>query len=182
MVRPGAAGRAQAAGAVSRPIGPDDAERAQRAAVALEVRRWRLTPYHERARVIGAGVDCGWLLIEVYSAVGLIEWFDPGYYAPDWHLHNDRERYVELIERFAVEYDPAERPIGIGDVVIWRYGRLFSHGGIVTGDPREPELTGWPWVVHALATSQFVEETYIPGHPLSHRKMRAFTLWPNGAR
>ena len=147
---------------------------AVRGAVVAEARAWIATPYHHRAAVSGAGVDCARLLIEVYSAVGVIEWFDPGDYPPDWHLHRSEERYVAVIERFADEFEPAAEPILPADVVVYRYGRTFSHGGIVTGQPGVSPPTGWPWIVHAFAAAHCVEETSIPGSQLDGRPMRAF--------
>ena len=69
-----------------------------------------------------------------------------------------------------------EHALGLlpGDIVVWRYGRTFAHGGIVTG---------WPMVVHAFAPYRFVAETDVSrpseltllndGKP---RPMRSFRL------
>jgi len=145
-----------------------------RAAVVAEARGWIGTPYHHRANVRGAGVDCARLLIEVYAAAGVIEAFDPGDYPPDWHLHRSEERYVEVIGRFAAEISPDPAQIRPADVLVWRYGRTFSHGGIVTGEPGRAPPTGWPWIVHAFAPSRLVEETRVIGSPLDGRPLRAF--------
>lgn len=123
---------------------------ALRAAVVAEARTWRGTPYHHlgsgeqlRGRQLkGVGTDCAQLLIDVYSAAGVIDWFSTGKYSLDWMMHRDDERYVEIIERFADEFDWTARPILPADVVVWRYGRTFSHGGIVTE---------WPLIVHAFS-------------------------------
>ena len=143
-------------------------EAVERAHVVAEARRWINTPYHHDAALIGVGVDCARLLLEVYSAVGLIDRFDPGRYPPDWHLHRSEERYVDTILRFAVEYDWRAAKIEPGDVVVWRYGRTFSHGGI---------CTDWPRVIHAFAPNMIVEEAYVPGSMMDGREMRAFSLW-----
>ena len=140
-----------------------------RAAVLAEAVRWVGTPYHHGAAVRGAGVDCARLLIEVYAETGQIERFDPGEYPPDWHLHRSEERYVETILRYAREHTPADlRRIGIGDVLAWRFGRCFAHGGIYVGDG---------FVVHAYAPSRIVERTQIKGSMLADRAMRHFSLW-----
>ena len=138
---------------------------AVRAAVVSEARSWIGTPYHHRANLKGAGVDCARLLIEVYAAAGVIGAFDPGDYPPDWHLHRSEERYVEIILRFADELDRRETPLLPADIVVWRFGRTFSHGAIVAD---------WPRVVHAYAADRVVEETDITGTPLATRDMRAF--------
>lgn len=139
-----------------------------RARVVAEARRWVGTPYHHRAAVLGAGVDCAQLLIEVYGDAGVIEKFDTGPYPCDWHLHQSEERYVELILQFADEIDP--RLVESADVVAWKYGRTFSHGAIVTD---------WPRVVHAFAPYLCVDETDITGTALERlgaglRPVRAF--------
>lgn len=140
-------------------------EAMQIAAVIQEARSWIGTPWHHRANVKGAGVDCARLLIEVYANAGVIEWFDPGDYPPDWHCHRSEELFANIVLRFAMEYDPQEVAQLPGDVVLWRYGRCFSHGGIVTR---------WPSVVHAFAPYRMVDETPVPGSPLDGREMRAF--------
>ena len=109
-----------------------------RAAVVAEAIAWLGTPYHHRARIKGVGVDCAQLPIGVYASVGLIEAFDTGDYPPDWHLHRDGERYLSVIARLATEIDPAD--VQPGDVLLFKFGRAFSHGAIVTA---------WPQVVHA---------------------------------
>jgi NlpC/P60 family putative phage cell wall peptidase len=147
---------------------------ALRGAVVAEARRWIGTPYHHRANILGAGVDCARLLIEVYAAAGVIDWFDPGDYPPDWHLHRSEERYVAVIERFAAEFDPVTTPVQPADVLVWRYGRTFSHGGVVTGQPGASPATGWPWIVHAFAAARIVEEACVIGSMLDGRPMRAF--------
>lgn len=111
-------------------------ETEQRAAVIAEARGWLTTPYHHMARVKGGGVDCAQLLIAVYHAAGLVPDFAVGYYPPDWHLHRDRERYLEWVEKCA---HPVARPKS-ADIAIWKFGRTFSHGAIVVD---------WPNVIHA---------------------------------
>ena len=114
-----------------------------RAAIVAEARTWLGTPYHHAARVKGAGVDCAQILVEVYSAAGLIERFDPGYYPPDWMLHRDEERYLATVTRFA---HPVVEPLP-GDVVVYRFGRCVSHGAIVVD---------WPTIIHAYAPDRKV--------------------------
>lgn len=101
-----------------------------RAAIVAEARTWLGTPYHHMGHVKGAGVDCAWLLIEVYSAVGAIERFDPGYYPQDWSLHRGEERYLNFVLERATEVQEPR----LGDLVVMRYGRTFSHGAICIGD------------------------------------------------
>jgi NlpC/P60 family putative phage cell wall peptidase len=122
-------------------------EAEQRAAVVAAARSWIGTPYHHAADVKGAGVDCAMLLVRVYCDLGLVEPFDPRPYTRDWMLHRDDERFLGfLLARAREVSDP--RP---GDVILFRFGRCFSHGGIVAW--RDP-LT----IVHAFAPAQVVLE------------------------
>src|ERR1700744_508533 len=99
-----------------------------RAAAVAAAREWIGTPYHNCADVKGVGVDCGMLLVRVYVDLKLVEPFDPRPYSPDWHLHRSEEKYLgHLLAR--ARSLPRPEP---GDVVLFRYGRCYSHGGVVT--------------------------------------------------
>jgi cell wall-associated NlpC family hydrolase len=92
------------------------------------------------ARVKGAGVDCLTLLAEVYAEAGLVERVPIPHYPHDWHLHQSEERYLNGILYYMHE---VETPLP-GDVVLWKFGRCFSHGAIVVN---------WPDVIHAYVGS-----------------------------
>lgn len=112
-------------------------ESEQRSAVVVEAQTWLGTPYHPRARVKGAGVDCAHILIAVYAAVGLIQDFDPGYYPPDFMMHRGEERYLSWVKKYA---RPVEIPLP-GDIALYKFGRSTSHGAIVVE---------WPSIIHAF--------------------------------
>lgn len=116
---------------------------ALRAAVVAEAETWLRTPYHHRAQVKGGGVDCAQILVEVYAAVGLIDWFDTGEYPADYMLHRDEERYLYWLEQHGRRVETPQP----GDVVVWRFGRTFSHGAIVVE---------WPRVIHAYRKAGMV--------------------------
>jgi len=122
-------------------------ERHGRQAIVEEARRWIGTPYHSSADLRGVGVDCGMLLVRVFVDLGLFEPFDPRPYPQDWHLHRSEERYLGFVLARSVEVRDPE----IADVAIFRYGRCYSHGGIVT---RVDPLT----IVHAFHPAQLVLE------------------------
>lgn len=105
-------------------------ERLQRELVITEARRWLNTPYQHRQHLIGVGVDCAWLLIEVFFAAGLMPLIDPGAYAQDWHLHRSEERYLGWLELFGREIESPQP----GDVAVWQFGRTYSHGAIVVNE------------------------------------------------
>ena len=133
-----------------------------REAVIVEAESWIGTPFHHAARVKGAGVDCLMLLAEVYERVGIIDHIEPPFYVPDWHLHRDAERYMEGLLQYA-------RPIGgppePGDIALFRFGRTFSHGAIVTE---------WPRLVHAYWNLGVVHgDAHL--HPLAQRPVRFFS-------
>ena len=134
-----------------------------RDAVIAEAMTWLRTPYHNNARIKGAGVDCLQLLAAVYEAVGLIEHVDPQY-SPDWHLHHTAELYVDGVLQFADEFE-GEDPLP-GDVVIWRFGRTFSHGAIVVQ---------WPLIIHAYR-GLAVELAEASDGRLRGRPMRSFRV------
>lgn len=104
---------------------------------------WLHTPWHHRARVKGAGVDCAQLLIAVYAEAGLIDEFDTGDYPPDWMLHRSEERFLSFIK-------PHARPVKVplpGDLAVYLVGHCFSHGAIVTD---------WPQIIHASNRDRMV--------------------------
>lgn len=109
----------------------------ERAAVVAEALTWLKTPWHHSAAVKGAGVDCGRLLQAVFTTCGLIDPEEIAPYPKDFHLHSDQEMFLGYVERYFSHVDEAPLP---GDVGLWRYGRVISHGGIVVS---------WPNIIHA---------------------------------
>lgn len=148
-------------------------EAAQRAAVVTEVRKWILTPYHNCADVRGAGVDCGMLIVRVFVDLGLVPPFDPRPYDPDWMLHRDDEKYLSF---FTERCRPVATPRP-GDIALFRYGRSYSHGGVVTEiDPMS--------IVHAYHDAGCVIEERLAQNPTlaePKRKMAFFSIWPKKA-
>lgn len=148
------------------------------AAIVTAARGWVGTPYHHMARVKGAGCDCGQLLVASFAEAREIEDFDPGFYTSDWHLHRDEDRYLALVERYLRRVggdtelplsqrlaDDTSWTLDPADVIVFRVGRCFSHGAIVTS---------WPNIVHAYLPSGIVEEVSILGTPMAARPMRVY--------
>lgn len=71
------------------------------------------------------------LLVRVFVDSGLVPPFDPRPYPPDWHLHRSEERYLGFVFDRCRER-AADEPAEPGDVAVFRYGRCWAHGGIVT--------------------------------------------------
>lgn len=113
-----------------------------RKAVLLEAESWLGTPFEHMQRCKGAGVDCGQFLLGVFHNVGLIPNVKTDYYPRDFHLHRDREWYTELVEQFSRDLAPDEAPLP-ADLVLFRVGRVYSHGAIVVS---------WPRIIHSFVT------------------------------
>ena len=102
--------------------------------IVNEAIRWLRTPWHHRACVKGAGVDCVFLLVGVFNAVGLTKIADGDidYYPADIMLHRNEETVLKIVQRYA---DEVSEPLP-GDVVLWRFGRIYSHAAIVIDYPK----------------------------------------------
>jgi NlpC/P60 family putative phage cell wall peptidase len=101
----------------------------ERAMIVAEARAWLGTPYHHHACLKGIGVDCAMLPIGIWSSAGLLQKFDPGPYPADWHQHRDEERYASIVLTLADEI--AEEVLQPGDLILFKFGRAFSHGAIL---------------------------------------------------
>lgn len=121
----------------------DIVEAAERAAVLAEALTWLGTPFAHRSSVKGGGVDCAQFIRCVFVACNVIPSFDSPVYPSQWHLHRDEQRYIEWIERFAVE-TLVPRP---ATVAIWKFGRCFSHAGILVDEEN---------VIHAFEPTGYV--------------------------
>ena len=114
-----------------------------RNAAIAEARTWLGTPYHHRARVKGAGVDCLLLLHEVYTHSGVFDavGIDPQTiaipeYPADIMLHRNEETYLDGIRQYAAEVDETTP----GNIALWKFGRIYSHAAIIVD---------WPVIIHA---------------------------------
>ncbi len=128
----------------------------QRAAVVAAARAWVGTPYHHMADIKGVGVDCAMLLVRVYCDLALVDHFDPRPYTADWMMHRNEERYLDWVLSRA-RHVPRD-DVGPGDVILFRIGRCFAHGGIVT---RAEPLT----ICHAFMPAGYVIEDEIARSP-----------------
>lgn len=136
--------------------------------LVAEALSWRGTPYHPHARLKGIGVDCANLLLAVYERAGALPHIDPGHYPTGWHLHRNEELFLDWIARVGGrEIERAEaRP---GDIAVWRFGRTYSHGGMLVDDAG--------LVVHAYLDSG-VRQNRLDEEPLASRPVRFFRLLP----
>lgn len=149
----------------------------QRLAVVAEARSWLGTPYHHRAAIRGVGVDCALLLLEAFASAQIIDRFDVDPYTCDWHLHRGEERYLNHVEGFTRRLDlpgeeirhfPKDFSLDPATILMWRVGRTYSHGGIVTT---------WPFIIHSYLPSMIVEEVDVRRTPMAFRPVKAYSAW-----
>jgi len=100
--------------------------------VLKAARGWVGTPYAHNCAIKGVGVDCGRILIEIFTEAGMIERPDCGQYAMNFMVHRGDNQYLEMVERFADEIEQAQALAG--DIAVWRIGRTYSHGALMIGD------------------------------------------------
>lgn len=128
---------------------------------------WLGTPYAHCQRLKGAGVDCAQLPLAVYEAAGVISPTDVGEYPAQWNLHRGEERYLAWLD--ALAHPVAEADLELGDFLVFRFGRTFSHGAIVVGDGL---------IIHAFVRARRVTvDEFLRHEDLCNRERRAFTLW-----
>lgn len=140
-------------------------EAEQRAAIVAEALSWERTPYAGHARIKGVGVDCAMLPALVYEATGYCPEVNPEY-SEQWMQHRDEEIYLAEIKRWAHEIDEAD--LKAGDLVVWRFGRTYSHSAIVI-DP--------PIVLHAVINAGAVVRADMNRDAeLVHRPRRYFSV------
>jgi cell wall-associated NlpC family hydrolase len=141
-----------------------------RAAVVAYSKKWLGTPFRDQADTMGGGVDCAMLIIRCFVDTGILPPFDPRPYPPRWHLHQSRERFLEWVEQFGIQTDEEK----VGNVVVYREGRCFSHGGIIVDNEN---------IVHAAWLRREVIATPIFDIKLTHyptgkvRPRRIYDIW-----
>lgn len=132
--------------------------------VLSEARSWLGTPWHhmgdENAVAIkGVCVDCAVLLVEVFKAAGLVpQSLNPCPYSMDWNIHRNEEKFLGWLEQYGDEVVTPQA----GDVAVWQYGRVFSHGAIVIDDAGT--------MVHAYRTAKMVTLGNLFEHELRYQK------------
>ncbi len=135
-----------------------------REGIVAEALSWLGTPYAHRQRLKGVGVDCAQLPFAVYRACGLLGEGELDPYPAQWHLHRGEELYVDEVVRLGGREVASAQP---GDLLLWRYGRTFSHGAIVV------EAGG---AVHAVRGQGVVLADPCRDAEFGSRPVRAFTL------
>jgi cell wall-associated NlpC family hydrolase len=134
--------------------------------VIAEARTWVKTKWHHRACVKGAGVDCVFFLVGVYNAVGLTDIADEDipYYPIDIMLHRSEETVIDVVLRYAHEVAEPK----MGDIAVWKFGRIYSHAAIVID---------WPHIIHAYRVTQMVMEDRADKGLLADREVKYFSFF-----
>lgn len=133
-----------------------------RAEIVKEAESWLGTPYKHRSHIKGVGADCGMMLIKVYSDLGLCEYFDPRPYSNEFHLHRDDEWFLSHVaERFATTDTP-----GPGDIAMFKVGRIYSHGAVITAYETIDGVVDVFNVIHAMVREHQVQREDCTRHGL----------------
>jgi NlpC/P60 family putative phage cell wall peptidase len=135
---------------------------ATREDVVREALSWIGTPFHDCACLKGVGTDCLHFAIAVYAAVGMIEYFEPPQYSPQWFVHKDEPLFLEGIRRYAHE---VEKPLP-GDLQMFNFGRHAAHCALTVDDRT---------IVHAYKPARAVVKD--DPRPLIHRRHSVWSLF-----
>jgi cell wall-associated NlpC family hydrolase len=163
-------------GAVERHAFATAEEAVARAAFVTEALSWFGTPFVDCADVKGpnGAVDCAMLLVRAAVDTGRLAPFDPRPYSPRWHLHRSEEKFVAWVEQLGARQVETPR---VGDIVLWRFGRVFSHGAVLINSEE---------VVHAYYAAGKVLVSRLDEPLLTHisdgrvnipRPVQYFDLW-----
>lgn len=108
------------------------------------------------------------LLVRAFVDAGAVAPFDPRPYTHDWFLHRSEESYLGFVFNRSTEV-PEPSP---ADIVVFRHGRSFSHGGIVI----ESKGRGLR-IIHASAPAGICLEEDVSGSPFEAKERRFFNPW-----
>lgn len=139
-------------------------EQEQREAVIKEALTWQGTRHHNGACIKGAGVDCGMLPWAVYNAVGVAPAIDKDLrYPPQFMLHRDEEWYKGIVEKYGYRVEKPQ----MGDLALYKIGRIYSHGAIVIE---------WPRIIHSWVRIGVTQDVGDQGH-LANKSVLFYSPW-----
>lgn len=120
-------------------------------------RAWKGTPFRERARVCGHGVDCVQLAAAVLDEAGFGSHALPARYAVDFGPHATRSPLLAWFQE-QPEWEAVTQPgdVEAGDVLLFRIGRVANHCGVALGERQFIHcLSG-----HGVLVSRLDDPTY----------------------
>lgn len=143
----------------------------ERTRVIEEAHSWIGTPYFWLSDRKGVGIDCAMFLVRIFVDTGIVAPFDPRPYPAEWHLHQDEERYLDWIYPFAAE--KADGELIPGDVLLFHYGRTFSHSGVYIGNNK---------IIHAFLPDRVcmkarLEDVAFKLKSGKDRRRKVFDIW-----
>lgn len=106
-------------------------EAASRAKLLNYAETWIGTPFRDCADIVGpkGGVDCAMSLTRWHVDTGRLPPFEPRPYSARAMLHSEEELFLKWVQdRLGGVETTDPKP---GDVLVWRYGKTFSHGGLL---------------------------------------------------
>ena len=132
-----------------------------------EALSWERTPFMHGQCVKGVGADCSTFIAACFRKVGIFR-ADIPHLPADWFVHTTKEQYLNELQRWAVEYDPADHQPQPGDIMIVKDtaigAKVFSHGCIVVE---------WPMVIHCFPPC--VMRSNVKSYPaFQNRKLKFF--------
>jgi NlpC/P60 family putative phage cell wall peptidase len=96
-----------------------------RSEIVAEARKWLGTPYHHEGRVIGHGVDCVGLILEVAKSLGINVPNQTGY-----SRIPEESRLTADLDTYAVRIDMSS--LDVGDIVVIPFLHKLRHLAILT--------------------------------------------------
>lgn len=143
-------------------------EVAERLRIVEVAKTWMNTPFHDCAGIKGIGVDCAYLPIRILNETGLFDRIpDPPPYSPQVMLHRNDEPYLAMIQMYMHEIPEAHaKP---ADMVLYKVGRSFCHGGIIVE---------WPgFIIHPIRDRGVIGSHGIEEGFLFRKPRRFFSLF-----
>ena len=144
----------------------------KRSKIVEVAKTWLGTPFHDCAGVKSCGVDCAYLPVRVVNEAKILDHVlpDPPVYSPQIMLHcqpDQREIYIETIKNHTREIKESEARQG--DFVVYKVGRIFSHGGIIVS---------WPnYIIHPIRGRGVIGSHGTEEGFLRRRARRFFSLF-----
>ncbi len=140
-------------------------DRERVAALALE---WVRTPYVHGGRIKHQCADCTFFA-KVFEEAGLIPFVPIPPYSPQAHVNRQACMYLDILTRYS-KREVEEKDAQVGDVVMYRIARTFSHGGVIVPP-------GWPQIVHADMAARYVIMADGKASGLGGYQRRFFSFW-----